>query len=109
MLSYKDEQQVKQQPGSGLLRVYLACESEEKLTRFGHQTTLLVIGQKELSMFNRFIVAASMVTVVSLFAGWATAQEVSIPKGFTCNIVKTTITTDSKGRLIIDTKKVCSK
>jgi hypothetical protein len=60
-------------------------------------------------MFNRFIVAASMVTVISLFAGWATAQEITVPPGMTCKVTETKITVDAKGRTIITTKKVCSK
>jgi hypothetical protein len=60
-------------------------------------------------MFNRFIVAASMVTVVSLFAGWASAQTINVPAGMVCKVTETKITVDAKGRTIITEKKVCSK
>ena len=50
-----------------------------------------------------------MVTVISLFAGWATAQEITIPAGTVCKVTETKITVDAKGRTIITVKKVCSK
>jgi hypothetical protein len=42
-----------------------------------------------------------------LLTGWANAQSLNIPAGSVCKTVKTTFETDSKGRTVITTKKVC--
>jgi hypothetical protein len=42
-----------------------------------------------------------------LLTGWANAQSLNIPAGSVCKTVKTVFETDSKGRTIITTKKVC--
>jgi hypothetical protein len=42
-----------------------------------------------------------------LLTGWANAQSPNIPAGSVCKVVKTTFETDSKGRTVITTKKVC--
>jgi hypothetical protein len=42
-----------------------------------------------------------------LLCGWAQAQSLNVPAGSVCKTVKTTFETDSKGRTVITTKKVC--
>jgi hypothetical protein len=42
-----------------------------------------------------------------LCTGWASAQSLNVPAGSVCKVVKTTFETDSKGRTVITTKKVC--
>ena len=58
-------------------------------------------------MFNRFFIAASFVTVLVMTAGWASAQSIEIPKGAVCKVTKTTVSVDSKGRVVITDRKVC--
>jgi hypothetical protein len=58
-------------------------------------------------MFNRFIVIASIVSVAAMFSGWAHAQSIEVPKGAVCKVTKTTVSVDSKGRVVITDRKVC--
>jgi hypothetical protein len=54
---------------------------------------------------------SSLAVIVAVFAilctGWASAQSLNVPAGSVCKVVKTTFETDSKGRTVITTKKVC--
>lgn len=42
-----------------------------------------------------------------LLTGWASAQQVDLPKGAVCKVVRTTVESDKQGRVVIITKKVC--
>lgn len=58
---------------------------------------------------NKFFAASSIVTVLILVTGWASAADSYEPAGMTCKVVQTTIRVDSKGQTIITVKKVCTK
>jgi hypothetical protein len=54
---------------------------------------------------------SSLAVIIAVFAilcsGGASAQSLNVPAGSVCKVVKTTFETDSKGRTVITTKKVC--
>jgi hypothetical protein len=51
--------------------------------------------------------AIILASLIMLLCGWAQAQSLNVPAGSVCKTVKTVFETDSKGRTVITTKKVC--
>jgi hypothetical protein len=56
---------------------------------------------------NKSALAVIVAVFAILCSGWASAQSLNVPAGSVCKVVKTTFETDSKGRTVITTKKVC--